>query len=342
MATIADVAQKAGVSTTTVSRVINNFSLVNAETKKRVLAAIEELNYSPSIIARGMRGQKTRSIGVVIPDFRSYWYSELLNYIEIEARKHDYLAIICSAEIDPSREIEYLNDLLRRQVDGLILCWFRGSSEKKEFLKNIVKKIPLIIMDQPATGLNASSVYTDGYKGIKRITKALIRQGHKKIAMMVADKRYSEIERRYHGYCDALRECGRGVDRSLVLEQDIGFNPGYMGAKKFFSQVKPTAIVTADDLTAIGVLQYCHDNKIAVPDEVSVTGFDNILISQFVTPRLTTIAQPVKELAENALSQIIRKIQNRRVRNQEIVFEPEIILRESTTLKEADLEPEAK
>jgi DNA-binding LacI/PurR family transcriptional regulator len=341
MATIADVARRVGVSTTTVSRVINNFSLVNAETRKRVLVAIEELHYSPSIIARGMRGQKTRSIGVVIPDFRSYWYSELLNYIEIEARNHDYLAIICSTEIDPARELEYLNDLLQRQVDGLILCWYRGSTEKYAFLRNIIKRVPLVVMDQPATGFNASSVYTDGYKGIKKITKGLIAQGHQSVAMIVADKRYSEIARRYHGYRDAMRESGRNVDRTLIVEQDIGFNAGYDGARTLFSSARPTAIVTADDLTAIGVLQYCHDNSISVPKDVSVTGFDNILISGFVTPRLTTISQPAEDLARSAVSQIMRKIGNKRARNQEIVFEPKIILRESTTLKSSDLEKEA-
>ncbi len=339
MATIADVARKAGVSTTTVSRVINRFSPVNAETKRRVLATMEELDYSPSVIARGMRGQKTKSIGIVIPDFRSYWYSELLNYVEIEARRHDHLAIACSTEIDPARELEYLNDLLSRQVDGLILCWFRSSPEQQSFLKALVKRTPLVIMDQPASGLNASSVYTDGYAGVKRITRALLHQGHDRIAIIVADRRYSEIERRYHGYLDAFRDHGLTVDSRLVVEQEIGFNPGYDGARKLFARQRPTAVVTVDDVTAIGVLQYCHDNGIRVPEQVSVTGFDNILMSQFVTPRLTTIAQPLEELARSAVDQLMRKIANPRARSQHVVFEPMVVLRESTTLTDADLDP---
>ena len=110
MANISDVARKAGVSKTTVSRVINNYSPVNKETKRKVLQAMEELNYTPSVLAQGMRSQTTRTIVVLIPDFRSYWYAEVLNYIELEARAHGYLAIICSTEVDPEREIEYIKD----------------------------------------------------------------------------------------------------------------------------------------------------------------------------------------------------------------------------------------
>jgi DNA-binding LacI/PurR family transcriptional regulator len=338
MANIGDVALKAGVSKTTVSRVINNFSPVNTETRLRVVAAMKALDYTPSVIAQGMRNQRTKSVGVLIPDFRSYWYAELLNYLEDEARARGYLVIISSTHADHHREIEYVNELVRRQVDGLILCWYKETREKTKVLKDISRKIPIVLMDQPAKGFNASSVYTDGYTGIKKLTKALIKQGHRKIAMVVEDRQYSAHERRFQGYCDALRECGAPIDMNLVVENEIGFKSGYDGANKLLSREKPTAIVTIDDLTAVGVLECCHDRMVKVPEEMTVTGFDDIPISQFCSPRLTTISQPVQDLARNAIEIAIRKIQNERARNQELVFEPRIILRESSTLTEGDLE----
>ena len=136
MATIGDVAKKAGVSLTTVSRVLNDFSPVNKETRKKVLEAIKALDYSPSVFARGLRGQKTKSIAVLIPDFRSYWYSEVLCHIESGAREKGYLAIICTIEVDPERETEYINDLINRQVDGILLCVYKESDERKKYLKH--------------------------------------------------------------------------------------------------------------------------------------------------------------------------------------------------------------
>ena len=339
MANIADVALKAGVSKTTVSRVINNFSPVNAETRDRVLAAMKALDYTPSVIAQGMRSQRTKSVGVLIPDFRSYWYAELLNYLEDEARARGYLVIISSTHADHHREIEYVSELVRRQVDGLIICWYKETWDKTKLLKDIARKIPIVLMDQPARGFNASSVYTDGYTGIKKLTKALIRQGHRKIAMVVEDRQYSAHERRFQGYCDALRECGAAMDANLVVEKDeIGFKSGYEGANRLLSREKPTAILTIDDLTAVGVLECCHDRGVKVPEEITVTGFDDIPISQYCSPRLTTISQPVQELAKNAIELVIKKIQNGRARNQELVFAPRIVLRESSNLAPGDLE----
>jgi LacI family transcriptional regulator len=234
--------------------------------------------------------------------------------------------------VDPEREIEYTKDLISRKVDGIILCWYKDTPEKTEFLKEALKQVPIVLMDQPAKGLSASSVYTDGYRGIKQLTKALVGQGHEHIAMIVEDRQYTAHERRFQGYCDALKECGKDIDQNLIIENEIGFKSGYEGAKKLLSQAKPTAIVTIDDLTAVGILEYLSDNNIRVPEDIWVTGFDNIPLSQYCSPRLTTIAQPVEELAKTAMKLIIKKIQNRRARNQEVVFKPEIIVRKSAPL----------
>lgn len=337
MANIHDVAERAGVSITTVSRVLHNFSPVNTETRKKVLEAIEELNYRPSIIAQGMRGQKTRSIGVLIPEFTSYYYSELINYIEIEARLHGYLAIVCTTGTDPEREKEYSDDLVRRQVDGLILCWYRGGEGRIQHLREILRRIPIVVMDQPEADFPASAVYTDGYKGIKKITNAFIREGHKNIAMIKDLKHYSANESRFQGYIDALKSNNMEASDNLIEESAIDVESGYNTAKRLLAKSTPSAIIAIDDLTAIGTLQYCNDQKIAVPEEISITGFDDISLARFVSPRLTTIAQPVKKMAQCATKRIINKIKHRNWDNKNFVFEPEIILRESTNLSKKSI-----
>ena len=164
MPTIFDVARRAGVSKTTVSRVLNHPELVNEETKRRVRGIMEELSYTPSILAQGMRAQRTKSFGVVIPDFKNLYYAEFLEHVEIAARHHGYIAIICSTDIDPDREREYITKLIMRQVDGLIMCWYKSVTANRDFLVKLAKKLPVVIMDQPSQGLPVSSVYTDGYQ----------------------------------------------------------------------------------------------------------------------------------------------------------------------------------
>lgn len=337
MATISDVAKKAGVSSTTVSRVLNNFSPVNEKTRKKVQETIKALDYSPSVFARGLRGQRTKSIAVLIPDFRSYWYSEVLCHIEIEARKKGYLAIACTIEVDPDREAEYINDLISRQVDGILLAVYKESDERKKYLKQVIKKTPLVIMDSLVPGLSVPAVYTDGYWGIYKFTTAFIRQGHKKIAMIVNDLQYLVHQQRFKGFTDALRDSKIKIDDTLILDVDVGLEAGYNCAVELFKKACPTAIVTMDDLTAIGVIRYCYENNIAIPGDVSITGFDNIPPARFSTPRLSTIAQSVQDLANTAIDLLIKKIENKKTHNREIIFKPTIVLGETTNLSEADL-----
>jgi LacI family repressor for deo operon, udp, cdd, tsx, nupC, and nupG len=337
MANIHDVAEKAGVSITTVSRVLHNFSPINIETRKRVLEVIEELNYRPSIIAQGMRCQKTQTFGVLIPDFSINYYSELLNYIEMEARILGYLAIMCTTETDAAREKEYFDNLIRRQVDGFILCWYRGGVKKLQYLREILKRVPIVVMDQPIKGLEASSVYTDGYKGVRKLTTAFIKQERRDIAMIMDSEHYAANERRFQGYVDGLSSNDIEVNERLIVQSDLSIEAGYNAAGRLFKRGVPSAVVAIDDLTAIGALQYCNDQNIQVPDQVSITGFDDISLARFVSPRLTTIAQPMKEIAERATRLLISEINNRNCEHKEYVFEPEIVLRESTNLSKKDI-----
>jgi DNA-binding LacI/PurR family transcriptional regulator len=330
MPTISDVAQKAGVSKTTVSRVLNHPDLVNEETKKRVHAVMKDLSYSPSILAQGMRAQRTRSFGVVIPDFKNLYYAEFVENVEIAARHHGYIAIMCSTEIDPDREREYITKLIQRQVDGLIMCWYKNVSDNRDFLVDLAKKLPVVIMDQPSQGMPVSSVYTDGFKGIYTLTRHLIECGHRKIAIVRSLKKYPVGNSRYEGYLAALKKGGLGFDQDLVHESEWTASGASAATENILRRADPTAIIGVTDLMALGILKCVIDRGCRVPEDIAVAGYDDIIFSSLMSPRLTTIAQPVDKMAWKATEQLIRRIENRHVRNRDIELENRLIIREST------------
>jgi len=330
MAKITDVAKSAGVSKTTVSRVLNNPELVNEKTKQKVDEAIAKLNYIPNILARGIRSQKTKSLGIIIPDFNNLYYSEFLRFVEKAAREHEYISIICSTNSDPEREHEYIDHLLQRQVDGLILCWYKGVHENRDTLYNLSKNIPVVIMDQPSGGLSISSVYTDAYRGLKELTLHLIENALQPIALIRGFKKYQVVEARVRGYCDALKESGLKIDDNFIIESEFTAADGYKAAKRLLERANPRTIVAVTDLLAIGALRYLTDHGYRVPDDVAVAGYDNIPLSSLVSPPLTTISQPIERMAYKAVDQLIKKINNIKVKNKDMVFHGKLIVREST------------
>jgi LacI family transcriptional regulator len=336
MPTISDVARLAQVSKTTVSRVLNRPGLVNADTRKRVLQVIADLQYAPSVLARGMRSQKTKTFGVVIPDFKNLFYAEFLEHVENAARGHGYIAVVCSTDINPEREKEYINELLQRQIDGLIMCWYKSVSENRSFLLKLAKRIPVVVMDQPSCGLPVSAVYTDGLKGIKKLTSFFLQNGHRKIGLIKSLHEYPVGNRRFQGYVSALEERGIEIDENLIQESEWTPSAAFRATGRILEKSRPTAMIGVTDLMAIGVLEYLNTNGFSVPKDIAVAGFDNIFFSTMVSPRLTTVAQPIDKMAWEAVGQLIRRIENRRVRNRDIELENRLIVRESSGVYHED------
>jgi len=336
MPTINDVSRLAGVSKTTVSRVLNTPELVNVRTRTRVLEVIQKLNYSPSIIARGMRGQKTNMIGVIIPDITNLFYSEFLKHVEKVATEKGYIVVICSTEVDPGRELEYMNQLMKRQIDGLILCRYRSVREDADSLGVLARRIPIVVMDQPSDGFPVSAVYTDARGGIKELTSYLLKSGYRRIAILCGYKKYPFSLMRFGGYEDALKEHGLAVDPALVIECDCTAADGFRAAEQLMKHAMPEAIVAVTDLIALGAMRYLQDNGYSVPGDVAIAGFDNIPLSSLSSPQLTTVSQPIERMAAEAVQQLLRRVQNNRVHNRDIVLENTLVIRESTGSKKKD------
>jgi DNA-binding LacI/PurR family transcriptional regulator len=282
------------------------------------------------MIARGMRGQKTRMIGVIIPDFTNLYYSEFLKHVEECAIREGYLALICSTEANPEKEKEFIEMLRRRQIEGLILCRYEGVKDDEDFFVRLARDLPILITDQPSAGLPLSSVMTDSRKGIRTLTAHLVERGCRKIAILGGRRIYPFAEARFGGYADALKEAGIALDERLCEECECTADGGYRAAERILKRAVPEAVVAVTDLIAIGALRRIQSGGYAVPGDIALGGFDNILLSSLTSPQLTTVEQPIEEIAREAVGQLIRKVRNKRVRNRDIVLENRLIVREST------------
>ncbi len=340
MATIKDVAKLAGVSVTTVSRAFNNTAPVNEKTKERIMQAIEELNYTPSIIAQGMRTKKSKTIGVIIPDYLNPFYHVLFKYVENEARQEGYHVIISSTGEDTTDEDNYINDLVNRNVDGIIVCSYKGQQETIEKLIKISKKIPVVFLDNLQAKRQTNAIYVDGYTGIKRITEHLIQLGHREIAFIKSLERYNVANDRYQGYLDAMKKAGLNVKKELVYEGNYHIESGCQAAKYFLEnkRISLTAIVSSTDLMALGVMNYLKSQGYQIPQDIAVAGFDDIYMSKLTTPPLTTYKQPIKDIAKKAVKLILHQLNHPKTEKKQIKLEGELVIRRSTDITKSETE----
>lgn len=331
MATIDDVAREACVSKATVSRVLNGTAPVNNETKKKIELAMEVLKYSPSFLAQSMRSKKTKTIGVIVPDYANPFYSSLFKEIEKSLRAKGYMALICPTDEDAETEIENVKKLVSRQIDGIIFFTYKGGDEHYKFITELSYKTPCVFMDQVNDDLSVSQVITNGFTGVREATRYLLEKGHRRIACIKGPAKFKVTSARYQGYLAALEEFKIHEDDRLIYEGDFHIEGGFK-AGEHFSRLDtiPSAVVSVTDLMAIGALRYFGYAGIRVPEQVEVIGFDNISLCTLVTPPLSTVAQPIHKLAEEAVNLLVKKIDNPRSKNRKIVLEGELIIRRST------------
>lgn len=331
MATILDVAKLAGVSKTTVSRVINKNGPVSPKTRKRIEMAMEALNYTPNYFAQGMRTSRTRTIGMLIPDYSNPFYAQLFRYIEDVARKNGYMNIICNTNAEPERELEHIRELVRRKIDGIIFCTYKGVRDNIDYLMEISKDVPVVFMDHVVDDQPVSYVITDGFGSSRKAARYLIEKGRKRIAYIKGPSKHRVTHERFRGYRQALKDRDLEFDTKLVYEGDFHMKSGFVAAQYFMNQENPPdAIMAATDIMAIGALKYLKYKSFQVPDDVNVVGFDNIFLSSLVEPALTTIAQPLWDLGREAMNILIERIEHPKTENKQLLLEGELIIRRST------------
>ena len=336
MVTIFDVAKEAGVSKSTVSRVINRDTKVKQETRDAVEAAIKKLNYSPSYMAQAIRTRKTHTIALVVPEYSNIFYTEMFRGVEDIALKYGYMVMVCNTERHAMSEIEYTNELLKRNIDGIIYNTYRTDDEMEDYLRQISERLPIVYMNRIfGDDENYACVYTDGFKSNRKAVQYLIDKGKHKLGYVMNSEDVSIIEDRFEGFVQGLKDHGLELNEKWVYRVQRENEPDYIklgrDAAKYYASLKdrPDAILTATDMLAIGCVKGFNESKIKVPDEISVIGFDNVFVSALIDPPLTTIAQPVRKMGQAAAEILISSLQGKKIQNK-VVFDGKLIVRETT------------
>lgn len=336
--TIRDVAARAGVSESTVSRVLSGAKTqipISEETQERVRQAAEELGYRPHPGARALSGKSTNLLGIIVREVNDPFFAELIDVISFAAKEQGYDLVLGNAKRDPEQALALRDKMLdMRYCDGILLCGdLLESAEEHSFLERMGSDHRLVSVARGSGTLVASvpSVEIDNQMGIRQAMDHLVELGHRQIACLDAG-RVGDLWERLETYRAFMREHMGGVPDGFVQEAENSYSGGYEAARQLLARPSPpTAILAIDDVMAIGVLAAAHDMGLAVPQFVSVVGFDDMPASAYVRPALTTVHQPIQEMGESVLDLVLRMV-NKELEPEEaphIRLEPHLVIRES-------------
>lgn len=334
MATIRDVAQRAGVAPITVSRVINHADNVSDETRQRVESAIDALGYVPNRLASSFRSNKTYTLGLVLTDITNPFWTTVARGIEDEADAHSFNVILCNTDESQHEERKYVRVLLQKQVDGFLLV---PSSDSMDPMALIQKQnTPLVVMDRRVQA-DVDSVRCDSVGGAHALIHHLIKLGHYRIAALSGSKRVSTAVDRVRGYVHALKEAGLSIDPGLIHYRAFTQEAGYaMTQAVFASDLPPTAVFAVNNFIAIGAYRALKDLGLRVPQDVSLVAFDDLPPALVMDPFLTVASQPAYEMGKRATQLLIDRLAESESRttppaeNEEIVLPVQLVIRRST------------
>ena len=346
---IKDVAERAGVSTATVSHVLNETRYVREETRQRVLLAVQELNYHPSSIARGLATNSTQTIGLVVSDITNPFFTAMAKAIEdVVTNHHGYYTIFCNTDEDPEREEEYLRLLQARQIDGLIITPTGVHSERLIQINRL--GIPILLLDRSAPEVDAPLLEVDNEDGAYQATCYLIELGHRRIAVLTGKNMISTLHKRLKGYKRALDEADIPFDETLIVRSDpkfYGITPQTDGTILYplvdeqiasspcaalrdvlNSPDPPTAIFVTNNQMTLRALYALKEVGLRCPNDVSVISFDDHDWAPLFSPPLTVIRQPTHQLGQTA-AQVLMQLINKEAIDEIPRMPVELIIRES-------------
>lgn len=325
--TIYDVAKKAGVSIATVSKVINNTGRISEERRKIVKKVMEELEYQPSSVAAALTGKKTFTIGVLIPDIANPFFAEVSRALENHARETGYAIILCSTDYQTEREHEYLELLLKKQVDGIIIA--TEPNDLNVYKKLASKKVPHLFFSIDHPSIISHVVTTDDVRGGYLAGRYLLEKGHRHLAVIAETNRTSG-RLRVEGFVQSLKEEGIEFDETLLIHSKSRIEDAKNAAQTLLSmENRPTAVFAGTDLIATIFINQARKKQISIPDEISIIGFDNTVQAELAEPGLTTIAQPIDELAHYVIQNLLKSVENPTMPGHRIMLVPELVERQS-------------
>jgi len=323
-----DVARRAGVGTATVSRVLNGSPGVKSSTRARVLRAVEELKYRPNLHARTLAGGRSRVLGVVMSNLYNPFFADIYHAIETNARQRGYETLLANSSHDVKLLKASVNRLLGQQVAGLSVFPEMEPAILEELRE---ARIPVVLFDAGETVDGFTTIHFDHRRGMRMLLDLLVALGHRRMAYVSAPLFLRPTEERRQEFVEMTAH--RGVEGSVVAPVDDGFSGGREAARAVLrSGFAPTAILCVNDWVAVGVIRELRNQGLTVPDDISVTGFDNITIAEFCCPSLTTIHIPRSEIGRLVVAGLVPDAAGAAPPARHVYLDPELVVRESTSL----------
>lgn len=328
MVTQKDVAERAGVSTTTVSHVVNETRFVSRDLRERVSQAMEELDYRPNVIARSLRRQRTHNIAVVVPDIAYPFFAEVARGIEHEAFRLGYRAILCASQGDVEKESPCLDLVRTKQVDGLILV---AVGKDNEYVNALIDRgTPIVICDRELPGIEVDTVTADNEECGVQATTHLIALGHPRIACIAGPVDLSVSDERLRGYRRALESAGVPLHEELLRHGDFRHRGGFDVMNELLDlDAPPTAVFAGNDLMAMGAICAASKRRLRIPEDVAIVGCDDIALAAFTNPSLTTVRLPKHQIGSAAVNMLVSRIAGERQSIEKRVLPVDLVIRDS-------------
>lgn len=329
MATMKDIAKLAGVSTSTVSHVINQSRYVSEDISERVQRAAKELHYAPSALARSLKMNRTRTIGLLVTTSTNPFFGEVVKGVERRCYEQNYNLILCNTEGDEARMKASLSTLLEKRVDGLLLLCSTLEGQYLDVFE-LYPNIPTVVMDWGETHFTSDKINDNSKHGGYLAGKYLIENGHKRIGCITGPMHHHQAKIRYQGFCKAMEEANIDVDPKWVIESNFECDGGYQAFNQLFDNGQlPSAVFVCNDMMAMGLINAANEKQVKIPQQLSIIGYDDIHISKFMVPTLTTIHQPKFRLGRTAVDRLLHRIDGDGAEPEQFQLEPTLVVRSS-------------
>ncbi len=330
MSTIRDVAERAGVSTMTVSRVVNRSGYISQEARERVEAAIAELGYVPNTLARSLRFKRTKTLALVLTDITNPFFTTLARGVGDAANAHGFNVIFCNTDESETEQAEQLTALVQKRVDGVLLVPACSSADPVTFLRD--QRVPVVVIDRRVPDCSVDSIRCDSEAGAYELVKLLLALGHRRIGILSGPERVSTAQERVAGSRRALAEYEIAADPGLIIHGSFSQEGGRAMAGELLARSpRPTAFFAANNFIAIGAYQALRAAGLRVPEEVALVAFDDLPASMVIEPFFTVAAQPAYEMGRRATELLLDRLHGDNPDAcREIVLPFEIIVRRSS------------
>jgi len=335
--TIYDIAKEANVSPATVSRVLTGNANVRPQTMRKILDVIEKYNFRPNSLARSLLHKQSKTIGFILPDINHPFFSTLVQKSEAYALELGYTSFLCSTMNNSENESKYLQNLVEKQVDGIIYLGGRINDtdtdpEYADEMKQVMERIPVVFVNGQMEGVDAHVVRTDEESGIDKLVELLVNLNHSKIGFLGGVEGISSTDMKKSSFVQLIKNKGLTVNNDWVIGSGFSIESGEeVAAQLLYLKDRPTAVICANDLVAIGVIKVLTKFGLKVPDDISVAGFDDIYLAKHFPPGITTVSQNYDQLGQTAINILIDLISGKEAA-QETVVPTSLVLRDSCKL----------